>query len=105
MSASRRYEILLPLRLNDGRPVLETALGDTLIELEQKFEGVSWETQIIRGAWQRAGHSYHDELMRVFVDVPDMPENRDFFLQFKQRLKTRFQQIDIWLTSYSIDIL
>ena len=104
MSASRRYEILLPLRLNDGRPVLETALGDTLIELEQKFEGVSWDTQI-RGAWKRASHSSYDEPIRVFVDVPDLPENRDFFLQFKQRLKTRFQQLDIWLTSYSIDIL
>ena len=58
MSASRRYEILLPLRFNDGQPVPEEALGDTLLELENKFQGVSWETQIIRGAWQRSGQSY-----------------------------------------------
>ena len=48
MSASRRYEILLPLRLNDGQPVPEEWLGDALTE---NFEAVSWETQIIRGAW------------------------------------------------------
>src|SRR5438270_10966840 len=83
MSASRRYEILLPLRFNDGRPVPEELLGEALVQLEQQFEAVSWETQIIRGAWQRAGQSYRDELMRVFVDVPDLPENREFFLQFE----------------------
>jgi hypothetical protein len=50
MSASRRYEILLPLRFNDGQQVPEELLSDALVELEQKFEAVSWETQIIRGA-------------------------------------------------------
>jgi hypothetical protein len=83
MSASRRYEILLPQRFNDGRPVPEEALSETLLALERQFEAVSWETQIIRGAWQHGGKSYRDELMRVFVDVPDLPENREFFVQFK----------------------
>ncbi len=105
MSAWRRYEIPLPLRFNDGQPVPEEVIGDALLKLEQKFEAVSWETQIIRGAWQQAGRSYRDDLMRVFVDVPEGQENREFFLQFKQRMKTKFQQLDIWLTSYSIEIL
>jgi hypothetical protein len=33
MSASRRYEILLPLRFNDGHPVPDELVADTLIEL------------------------------------------------------------------------
>ena len=162
MSASRRYEILLPLRLNDGQPVPEPWLGDVLTELEQKFEAVSWETgasrhhrqqkrpdrsapvpgaamsvrrpapkyssprlvehccargrahsgggvlwetQIIRGAWQREGQSYRDDLMRVFVDVLDTSENRLFFVAFKDRMKHKFQQLEIWLTFYSIEVL
>ena len=105
MSAWRRYEILLPLRFNDGKAVPEDLLGDTLLELEQKFEAISWETQIIRGAWQQAGRSYRDDLMRVFVDVPDTSENREFFLRFKERAKLKFQQLEVWLTSYAIDIL
>src|SRR2546425_629956 len=105
MSASRRYEILLPLRLNDGQPVPEEVLGQALVELEQAFQAVSWETQIIRGIWQKAGRSYRDELMRVFVDLPDLPENREFFIQFKERMKQKFSQLDIWLTSYSIEVL
>jgi hypothetical protein len=105
MSASRRYEILLPLRLNNGQAVPEELLGKVLSHLEQKFEAVSWETQIIRGAWQQAGTSYRDDLMRGFVDVPDTLENRDFFRSLKETLKADFQQLDIWLTSYSIDVL
>ena len=49
MSALRRYEILLPLRFNDGQSVPDALISDTLIELENRFGAVSWETQIIRG--------------------------------------------------------
>jgi hypothetical protein len=73
--------------------------------IEQRFGAVSWETQVIRGAWQQAGKFYHDELMRVFADVLDRPENRQFFLEFKERMKNKFRQLDIYLTSYSIDVL
>jgi len=51
------------------------------------------------------GNCYHDDLVRVFVDVADTAENRQFFVQFKEQIKTNFQQLDIWLTSYPIDVL
>ena len=105
MSASRRCEILLPMRFNDGHAVPEEFLGEALEELHHAFQAVSWETQIIRGIWQKAGRSYRDELIRIFVDLPDVPENREFFLRFRERMKVKFGQLDIWLTSYSIDIL
>jgi hypothetical protein len=41
----------------------------------------------------------------VFADVEDTAENRRFFLELKERLKSRFQQIAIWLTSHPIDVL
>ena len=94
MSASRRYEILLPLRFNDGQPVPEEFLGEVLEGLEHAFQAVSWETQIIRGLWQKAGRSYRDELIRIFVDLPDVPENREFFLRFRERMKVKFGQLD-----------
>ena len=101
----RRYEILLPLRFNDGQPVPDDLVADTLLELEQQFGAVSSETQTIRGLWRREGESYRDDLVRVFVDVADEPEHRRFFLDFKERLKTLFQQIDIWMTTYPIEVL
>jgi hypothetical protein len=101
----RRFEVLLPLRFNDGSAVPDDAVADTLIELEEKFGSVSCETQAIRGRWRFEGQSYRDDLMRVFVDAPDVPENRQFFLELKERLKARFQQIDLWMTTYLIEVL
>jgi hypothetical protein len=101
----RRFEVLLPLRFNDQQPVPNDLIVDTLLELEQQFGAVSSETQIIRGHWHYERQSYRDDLVRVFVDVPDIPENRQFFSEFKERLKTRFQQIDIWMTTYPIEAL
>jgi len=96
---------LLPLRLNDGKAVPEESIADTLVELEDKFGAVSSETQTIRGRWRYGGESYRDDLVRVYVDVPDMPETRAFFSEYKERLKTRFQLLDIWMTTYLIEVL
>jgi hypothetical protein len=97
--------VLLPLRFNDGSAVPDDAIADTLLELEQRFGAVSCETQTIRGQWRNEGQSYRDDLIRVFVDVADMPENRQFFVECKERLKARFQQIDIWMTTYLIEVI
>ena len=69
-----------------------------------KFGAVSSETQAIRGVWEHAGQAYRDELIRVFVDVSDTAENQQFFRALKERLKTQFQQIDIRITTYLIDV-
>jgi len=105
MSTLRRYEILLPSQFNDGQPVPEDLLVQTLLELERQFGAVSCETQTIRGFWQHHGEGFRDQLVRVFVDVEDIPKNRQFFIQFKERLKARFQQLDIWLTTYPVDVV
>ena len=105
MSASRRYEILLPLQFNDGQPVPDTLIGEVLTDLRRHFGAVTWETQIINGVWEHEEQLFRDNLMRVIVDVPDTEDNRHFFRQFKQTLKTRFQQIDIWMTTHLIDVI
>jgi hypothetical protein len=105
MSALRRYEVLLPLRFNDGQPVPEQLIVEALLALEARFGAVSMETQTIRGLWQQEGEIYRNELVRAFVDVPDLPEHREFFRQFKDRLKAQFRQLDIWLTTYPIDVI
>lgn len=105
MSSLRRYEILLPFRFNDGRPVPPELVAETVIRLREQFGAVSSENQTIQGQWQHEGVVYRDDLARLFVDVADTPENRQYFRQFKEQVKTDFQQLDIWLTSYPIDVL
>ena len=101
----RRYEMLLPLRFNDRRPIPDDLIVDTLLELEERFGAVSCESQRTRGYWRHESESFRDELIRVYVDVPDLPEHHEFFARFKERLKTRFQQIEIWMTTYPLDVL
>ena len=105
MSKLRRYEILLPRRFNDGQAVPDGLIRETLRELEARFGAISWETQTIRGAWEQRGQRYEDDLFRVFADVEDAPENREFFRAYKQQLKSRFRQLDIWMTTYLIDVI
>jgi hypothetical protein len=41
----------------------------------------------------------------VFVDAPDVEETRQFFVDFKEILKAQLQQLDIWMTTYPIEVL
>ncbi len=105
MSAYCRFELLLPLEFNDGRPVPREYLAEIAIEIQRRFGGVSWETQAIEGIWRQGGVAYRDRLNRVFVDAEDSKENREFFRSIKNRLKSQLQQLDIWLTVHPIEIL
>ncbi len=101
----RRYEILLPLRLNDGRPTPPNLLAQTLEELECEFGAISCETQVIQGRWQSGGRVFRDDLIRIYVDTEKGPRVEAFFIQLKGRLKQRFEQLDIWVTSHTIRVL
>jgi hypothetical protein len=105
MNSLRRYEILVPLLFNDGAPVPEVLLAQTFAELRARFGAASWETQVVQGSWEHEGATFRDNLTRFFVDVPDLPEHRVFFKEFKQVLKQRFKQADVWITSHPVDVI
>jgi len=105
MSALRRYEILLPLRFNDGKPVPDALISQTLADLETRFGAVSWDTQSVRGLWHYAEKTFSDDLMRVIIDVKDLPGHREFFRGLKGRLKKRFHQLELNMTTHLIDVV
>jgi len=101
----RRYEILLPLRFNDGTLVPDELVGDVIVSLRDRFGAASFETQAIRGVWQHEGQAYKDDLVRLFADVPDTQASREWFLEFKEPLKRDYRQIDIWMITHQIEVL
>lgn len=101
----RRYEILLPVRFNDGRPVNGELLEQTREELVAQFKAISILPHTILGLWVYEGSRFEDELRRYTIDVEDTPENQQFFVDFKAKLLVRFEQIEIYIASYPIDIL
>jgi hypothetical protein len=101
----RRYEMLLPLRFNDGRRVPAELNQLTLNELREHFGAISSDSQTVRGEWTHQGVVYRDDLVRVWVDVPDKKAHRDFFARYIRSLLKRYKQIDIWMTSYVLPVL
>ncbi|MFO0964582.1 MAG: hypothetical protein U0793_03205 [Gemmataceae bacterium] len=72
--------------------------------MRARFGAVSSESQVIQGAWEHGEQVYRDELIRAFVDVDDSTENQQFFRGLKERLKERFKQIDIRITTYLVEV-
>ena len=100
----RRFEVLLPLQFNDGRDVPPEWLADAVLEIVNYFGAASYETQKVEGQWRSGGVLYRDNLVKIVVDIPATPQNRQWMKSFKDRWKTRLEQLDLWLVSYPIDI-
>jgi hypothetical protein len=100
----RRFEVLLPLRFNDGRDVPGEWMAEAVLEIVAHFGAASYETQRVEGHWRHSGILYRDDLVRVVVDVPDSPRNRQWMRQFKERWKVRLEQVELWMVSYRIEV-
>lgn len=105
MSSSwRRFEVLLPLRFNDGQEIPPEWLSEAVLEIVDHFGAASYETQKVEGHWRHGGVTYRDDLVRVVVDVPDSAANRGWIKDYKGRWKTRLEQQELWVVSYRIEI-
>lgn len=100
-----RYEILLPLFYNDGRQIEREKFVETDDELVQAFGATSTDTVVVRGRWLYQSTIYQDQLVRVRIDVAETPENLQALRNIKETLKTRFDQLDIWITGHRIDVI
>jgi len=100
-----RYEILLPLCYNDGRPIEAEKFRKTTLEVLDRFSATTLDLIIAVGSWKYQGTVYEDLLWRFIVDVPSTTPADDFFRNYKETLKDRFQQTDIWISSHEIQIL
>ena len=99
----RRYEILLPLKFNDGRTIPEEAYYETRDELVARFGAVSWVPDPLKGIWLHEGVKYEDSTIRIIVDVEELAESRTFFAEWKPILMERFEQLEIYIISYPIE--
>src|SRR5947199_8919935 len=100
-----RFEILLPLFYNDGRPIEREKFLQTDDELVQLFGATSTDTVVVRGRWVYQSTLYQDQLIRVRLDVEDNPENWQAIRAIKEVLKGRFEQEEIWITAHRVDVV
>ncbi len=95
----------MPLTHNDGRPVSPEKLKQTREEIVAEFGAISISPSPIQGIWAHEGKRYEEESIRFTIDVDDTLENQQFFLQLKAGLLERFEQIEIYIASYPVDIV
>ena len=100
----RRFEILLPLQFNDGREIPPDWLAEAVLEIVEKFDAASYETQKVEGHWRHQGILYRDNLVKIVIDAADEEANREWMREYKARWKQKFEQLELWLVSYTIDV-
>ena len=101
---SRRFEVLLPVRFNDGREVPDSMLAEAANEIVEEFGAVSFRRDAVEGQWSYEGILYRDELVCLIVDVADTMKSRKWMGAFKARWKRRLDQLEIWMVSYRIEL-
>jgi hypothetical protein len=104
VARTKRFEILLPSNYNDGTEIEPEKFDQTDFELTERFGGATWDTVRIAGTWKYGGTRYRDHLIRIRIDTNDKKATA-FFRQYKETLKARFHQIDIWITAHELDII
>jgi len=101
----RRYEILLPLFYNDGKRIEREKFLVTHKELVEKFGATTTDTTKIVGKWIYQNQPYEDKLIRIVIDTEPSDDIDEYFRQYKELLKERFRQVDIWITRYEIEVI
>jgi hypothetical protein len=94
-----RYEILLPLKYNDGTPAEAEKFQATRRELVGQFGALTMDAPPVSGLWVSSGHEYQNKLVRFVVDAEATPATDEFWRDFEERLKERFRQVEIWIVA------
>jgi hypothetical protein len=100
----KEYDIFLPLRYNDGRPVKTDKFQQLQAELLERFGGVTYFPQPNQGYWKLGNVTYRDEIV-IYRVLTASRGARRFLLRLKDRLKEEFEQEEILIVERNVDAL
>lgn len=93
-----RFELLIPLADNQGRPFSWPKIGRVGNTLLRRFGGCRCQPLAPHlGLWAAQGIVYREGLLMFTVDAPRSDESLDWMLAYKQRLGRQFGQLEIYL--------
>lgn len=101
----KRLEILLPLNYNDGRRIEERKFVITHRDLLKKFGATTIDATRASGTWIYGGALYEDLLIGIIIDAFEPQGAISFMRQYKETLKSRFEQLDIWITAHDLEVI
>ncbi len=100
----KKYEIYLPLKYNDGREIEAEKFKQIREELISFFGAltVSSQSAPYQGTWKYGGVSFIDDVIKIEIIAGADRRTQKYLKDFKQRLKTLLDQIDILITAQDI---
>jgi len=106
----KRVTIFVPTHYNaDGEGVREKINDDeyaaTYKELMRNLGGCTHDPTIKKGAWVDDGKEYYDNNVSFYSDYDDTEANKQFLNEYKEILKVRFRQKEIYMTTSPIEII
>jgi hypothetical protein len=101
----REYDLFLPLRYNDGRPIEGRKFQQVQSELLDEFGGLTYFPQANQGFWKLGGVTYRDEIVVYRVLATNSRIARAFLRRLKKRLKAEFVQEEILIVERDVDAL
>lgn len=94
----------LPLKDNTGKAFSVSTLKRTYQDILKKFGAYSLFEQA-KGVWTHGGVTYIDEVNIVEVITYDSPMIREWVKAYKQVLKRRFRQLEVFVTVQRVEVL
>ena len=101
----KEYDIFIPLRYNDGKPIdprLTLSLQQRLLE---KFGGLTFFPQVNDGFWTSGGVTFRDEIVIYRVLSSKARLARRFLSKLKDELKKELDQEEILIIERDVKTL
>ena len=103
----KKYDIYLPLRYNDGRQIEDEKFDQVDDILYERFGGLTTVLREfpLRGLWSGESEAYRDLIViYATIDFEPSESTTQFFEEYKEVLKSQFQQEDILITVQEIGV-
>jgi len=104
--SARRYDIYMPVRYNDGRPIEEEKYDRVEYRLLRHFGGLTSQERKFpfRGKWQEGTTVYSDEVIVLTVIDFRRGGSTRFIARLKADLLREFEQLEILITEIGLRV-
>lgn len=102
-----RVQFLLPLKYNDGRDIEVDKLEWVKTEILAKFGGFTIHPFALEGGWRDPANNikFFDRTKMFEVTIEQTDENEKYLKNFKEELKRRFDQHEIYMTVTTVNMV
>jgi inorganic pyrophosphatase len=101
----KEYDIFVPLRYNDGRPIEARKFQQLQEQLLRRFGGLTYFPQANQGYWKLGDVTYRDEIVIYRVLAANSRGAKAFLRKLKEQLKAELVQEEILIVERDVDAL